>query len=324
MKKILEKAKIKKRKIVFPESDDIRVLKAVEYIKKQNIAEPVLIGDREIISSNLKQEKMDLPDDVEIKNWEGEDEKEKLFDIIRKRLEHKDPEDRELKERASEPLHYAGLLTAAGITNGVVAGSIATTASVIRAAIVTVGLDPASSIVSSIFLMELKDGRVLTYADCGVVPYPDSDQLATIAIDAGKTHKKLTGTVPKIALLSFSTKGSASHERVELIREACKIAKSKEPGIILDGELQFDASFVPEVAEKKAPGSPLKGNANVFIFPNLDAANIAYKITERLAGAKATGPILQGLSKPYMDLSRGCSWWDIVNAAGVASLLSNS
>lgn len=322
MEKIIEKARQLQRRIIFPESNDIRVLKAAAYIRKNDLANPVLIGDPKIIKRKAAKSKISLPESIEIKNWEGETLKDKLLKIISKNLAHKNLEKDELKYRASDSLHYAGLLTAAGIADGVVAGSFATTASVIRAAIATIGLAPSSSIVSSIFLMELTDERILTYADCGVVPYPDSNQLATIAIDSSISHKKLTGEDPRVAMLSFSTKGSARHERVELVQKACEITEKLKPDLILDGELQFDAAFVPEIAEKKAPDSPLKGNANVFIFPNLDAANISYKITERLAGAKATGPILQGLAKPYMDLSRGCHWMDIVNAACVASLLS--
>ena len=324
MKKIVEKARQLQRKIIFPESDDARVLKAAAYIRENEIADPVLIGDPNIIKRKSAENKIFLPDTIEIKNWEKEQLKDKLLNIISKNLAHKNLKDDELKYRASDPLHYAGLLTAAGVADGVVAGSVATTASVIRSAIATIGLAPSSSIVSSIFLMELTDGRILTYADCGVVPYPDSNQLATIALDSSVSHKKLTGEEPRVAMLSFSTKGSARHERVELVQNACDITGKLKPDLILDGKLQFDAAFVPEIAEKKAPESPLKGRANVFIFPNLDAANISYKITERLAGAKATGPILQGLAKPYMDLSRGCNWMDIVNAACVASLLSES
>jgi phosphate acetyltransferase len=170
--------------------------------------------------------------------------------------------------------------------------------------------------------MEMPNGKVFTYADCGVVPYPDSEQLASIALDSGKTHQLLTGVEPRIAFLSFSTKGSAQHERVDLVREAFELARKQNETWEMDGELQFDAAYMSEIAHRKAPDSPLAGRTNVFIFPNLDAGNIAYKITERLAGAVATGPILQGLSKPYLDLSRGCSVDDIVNAVSVGALLS--
>ena len=169
--------------------------------------------------------------------------------------------------------------------------------------------------------MALTDGRVLTYADCGVVPYPDGEQLADIAVESARTHQLLTEQEPRVAMLSFSTKGSAEHPKTKLVVEALQIAQKKHPKLDIDGEFQFDAAFVPDVARRKAPNSEVAGKANVFIFPNLDAGNIAYKITERLAGATATGPILQGLAHPMMDLSRGCSWSDIVNASCVALLM---
>jgi phosphate acetyltransferase len=193
---------------------------------------------------------------------------------------------------------------------------------VLRSALFTIGLKPGSSVISSVFLMTLTDGRTVTFGDCAVVPYPDANQLATIAVDSAESHKKLVGEEPKVALLSFSTKGSASHPNVDLVKQAYEIAKSGNPNLNIDGELQFDAAFVPAIGSRKAPDSTVAGNANVFIFPNLDAGNIGYKLTERLAGALATGPIIQGLAKPMMDLSRGASWMDIVNTSLVASALA--
>jgi len=327
METLVEKAKkLKKRTIMLAEADDLRVLKAAEYLKKNKVLDPVLIGDNEKIMRTAQENSLELIASraVQVKSWNDEARQDKLFKILKHRLRHKELNDKELLKRASDPLHYAGLLTASGFADGAVAGSVATTASVIRAALATVGLAENSGIVSSIFLMKLKNGTVLTYADCGVVPVPDSNQLADIAVSSANTHKVLTDTVPAVALLSFSTRGSARHESVEKVQKAVEIANNNYPGLLLDGELQFDAAFVPGIARKKAPDSPLKGKANVFIFPDLNAANIAYKITERLAEAEATGPILQGLAKPYMDLSRGCSWQDIVNAASVAALLSDS
>jgi phosphate acetyltransferase len=238
-----------------------------------------------------------------------------------KKRKHKLDDREEAQQLLQNPLYYAASMVDAGLADCCVAGSIATTADVIRAAIHVLGLKSGTSTVSSTFLMAMPDGNVYTYADCGVVPYPDKEQLADIALESARTHRLLTCQEPRVAMLSFSTKGSAVHPRSQLVQEALKIAKRINPELIIDGELQFDAAIIPDIAKRKAPESPLAGNANVFIFPNLDAGNIAYKITERLAGATATGPILQGLAKPMMDLSRGCNWNDIVNAACVAILM---
>ncbi|MEX0823926.1 MAG: phosphate acyltransferase [Balneolaceae bacterium] len=322
--KIRNRAAKMKGKVIFPEAAlDIRVLKAVNRILNTGIASPILIGDETMIYSLAERHELSLPENIQIVSPLSPDWMEEKIRFFTEKLSHKNLSDQQITDIAKDPLHTAGWLLLNKRADAAVAGSIASTADVIRAALRTVGVTEGSSLVSSTFLMEMPDDRVFSYADCGVVPYPEFDQLADIAIDAGYTHRLLTGEEPIIAFLSFSTYGSARHERVELVTKALKSAKAKKPGWKIDGELQFDAALLPEVAERKAPDSTVAGKANVFIFPNLDAANIAYKITERLAGATATGPILQGLSKPFMDLSRGCSVDDIINAACVGLLMSD-
>jgi phosphate acetyltransferase len=217
------------------------------------------------------------------------------------------------------PLFFGAMMIREGQADGSVAGSLSTTSDVIRAGIQIVGMPAGITVVSSFFLMVFPNISY-SYADCGVVPDPTAEQLADIAISTASNHRKLTGEEPRVAMLSFSTKGSASHPSVEKVQKATSLVKIKQPDLIIDGELQFDAAVVPSVCAKKAPGSPIAGTANVFIFPDLNAGNISYKLTQRLAGAEAFGPIIQGLKKPCYDLSRGCSVSDIVTMVAINSV----
>jgi len=222
-----------------------------------------------------------------------------------------------------DPLDIAVLMVAAGDADGCVAGASRATPDVIRAGLRILGT-AGSTTVSSCFLMVLTDGQVLAYGDCGVLPDPDSHQLASVAIASAETFRQLTGEEPRVAMLSFSTKGSADHPRVDKVRQATELVRMQAPGLAVDGELQFDAAWDSAVARAKAPASDVAGAANVFIFPDLDSGNIGYKITERLAGANAYGPLLQGINGVVHDLSRGCSVEDIVSVSTIAAVQVNS
>ena len=310
---IREKAASAKKKIVLPRSSDERVIKAAEFLQKEGLCDPVLIRNEEM---------GDVPGSLKVITPAQNEMFDDYADSFYEKRKHKGITPEQAKEIVKNPLFFAASMVAEGDADGCVAGSISTTGDVLRAAIQTIGLKPGSSVVSSIFLMSFPDGKVFSYGDCAVVPYPTAEQLASIAVDSAASHKALTGDDPKVAMLSFSTKGSAAHERVELVQQALGFAKDQNPNLLIDGEIQFDAAYVESIGARKAPDSAVAGKANVYIFPNLDAGNIGYKITERIGGATATGPIIQGLAKPMMDLSRGCSWEDIVNTACVASLLA--
>ncbi|MCU7493074.1 MAG: phosphate acetyltransferase [Ignavibacteria bacterium] len=317
-----QKAAQRKKTIVLPESHDDRVLQAAEILVKEKIANVITLGNEDKIREDAKRLGVDLQG-IRIIDPE---KSEKLSDFanifynMRKQRGKEIPIEK-ARDTIKRDIFFGAMMVKEGLADGSVSGSTATTADVMRASIMVVGMPQGISIVSSFFLMVFPE-KVFSFADCAVNPNPNAAQLADIAISTAENHKKLTGEEPYVAMLSFSTKGSADHELVDKVREATKIAQEKRPDLNIDGELQFDAAIVNGIGQKKAPGSKVAGRANVLVFPDLQAGNIGYKIAQRLGGAEAIGPISQGLSKPFFDLSRGCSPSDIVNTAAIACLMA--
>lgn len=320
LQQIREKASQRKKTIVLPESHDERVLRAAEILTKEKIASVITLGSEQKIRDDAQKFGVDLQG-VRIID---QDKSEKLSDfanIFYNQRKHKGVTIEQARETIRRDIFFAGMMVREGLAHASVGGSIATTADITRAGIFCVGLGEGMSILSSFFLMVFPD-KVYSFADCAVNPNPDANQLADIAIATADNHKKLTGEEPYIAMLSFSTKGSAEHELIDKVRSATNFVKQKRPDLKVDGELQFDAAIVDSVGKKKAPGSDVAGRANVLVFPDLNAGNIGYKIAQRLGKAEAVGPVNQGLKKPFFDLSRGCSVDDIVNTAAIACLMA--
>ena len=319
LQNILDKASKKRKTILLPESSDERVLKAAEVLTKNNVASIITLGDEEKVRSDAEKLGVDLTG-VRIIDQEKSDKLSDFTNIYYNLRKKKGITIEQARETVKRDLFFAAMMVKEGMAEGSVAGSLAATADVLRAGIQCIGVADGISIVSSYFIM-VKPEKTYTFSDCGVVPDPDAKQLADIAISAAGNHKKLTDEEPYIAMLSFSTKGSAEHETVDKVIEATKLVKEKRPDLKVDGELQFDTAVVDSVGIRKAPGSEVAGRANVLIFPNLDSGNIAYKLAQRWGKAEAIGPLVQGLKKPFFDLSRGCSVDDIVNNVGICVLM---
>jgi phosphate acetyltransferase len=318
---LLSRAAAHRRRIAFPESADPRVLAAVRTLVAKRIVEPVLILDPSNPASHAAARAIG----VETIDPAADPRRAAIAAALERGHKRKPISTAEADELSASPLYFADGLVESGDVDGCVAGAVHTTAEVLRAALRLIGPAPGVETVSSAFYMVVPafrgpDEEVLTFSDCAVVIDPSAAQLADIAIAAAIDRRRIVGDEPRVAMLSYSTRGSGTGAGVRLIREARELVGERMPGLQVDGELQGDAALIPAVAERKAAGSPVAGHANVLIFPSLDAGNIAYKLVQRLARASAVGPIIQGLARPCSDLSRGAVSDDIIHVAAVTAL----
>ncbi len=319
---IIEKARQHKKRIVLPEGTEERTLKAANEIIKKKIAALILLGPPARIEEFASKYKLDDIKSATIINPEEHERKEEYIDLMVELRKHKGLTREEAAKLILDPLYLGTLMIKNGDADGEVAGAMNATGDVLRPAFQYVKTLPGISVVSGAFFMILQDKQfgedgVMVFADCAVYPDPSAKELAEIAISTAKTTRAIAGFEPRVAMLSFSTKGSAKHEMVDKVVKATELAREMEPSLKIDGELQADAAILESIGRKKAPGSSIAGKANVLVFPNLEVGNIAYKLVQRLAHAEAVGPVLQGMAAPINDLSRGCSVSDIVNLVAI-------
>jgi phosphate acetyltransferase len=322
---IKDRAKKDIKKIVLPESDDDRTLKATSEVLKQKFAEIILIGNRSKILERAKELSLDNIEEAEIvdpNNSENYNEFVEQFYELRK---HKGMTIEKAKEFMLDNIYFGMMMVKQGYADGLVSGAVHSTSDTLRPALQILKTAPGTKLVSAFFMMIVPnciygENGVFLFSDSGLNENPDSDALSEIALSSSKSFELLTGKTPKIAMLSYSSHGSAKSELTEKVIKATNLVKEKAPDLLVDGELQLDAAIIPEVAEYKAKGSPLKGEANILIFPDLNAGNIGYKLVQRLAKAEAYGPLCQGIAKPVNDLSRGCSSKDIEGVVAITAV----
>ena len=321
---LVDRAKANKQRIVLPEGTEDRTLTAANQLIRDGVAEIILLGNPGEIEERVK--KLGLDDVyratiIDPKNHEKKDIYANLLLELRKKRGMTPDQAAALVE---EPLYLACLMIKNGDANGEIAGAQNTTGDVLRPALQIIKTSPGVKVVSGAFIMFTKtpqygENGTLIFADCAVMPNPTAEELASIAVASAQTARSLVGVEPRVAMLSFSTKGSAEHEMIDKVREATRLAKEMNPALLIDGELQADAALVPSVGSSKAPGSDIAGRANVLVFPTLEAGNIGYKLVQRLGNAEAVGPVLQGMAAPVNDLSRGCSVNDIYNMVAITA-----
>jgi phosphate acetyltransferase len=322
---IISNAKKNNKRIVLPEGEEERTLKAADILIGEGIAQIILLGNPEKLLHEAKKHNLANIDRATIIDPLNHPGKDKYIDLMVKLRSHKGLERIEAENLVKNPLYLAPLMIKAGDADGEVAGAMNSTGDVLRPAFQIVKTTPGISVVSGAFIMIIKDKEfgedgILVFADCAVHPDPTESELAQIAVATATTTSAIAGFEPRIAMLSFSTKGSAKHPLVDKVVNATRIAREMAPGLQIDGDLQADAAIIAEIGQSKAPGSSIAGKANVLIFPNLECGNIAYKLVQRLAHAEAIGPVLQGMAAPINDLSRGCSVSDIVNLVAITAI----